>query len=140
MSKSITGPTSVNIEDKYRFMIANSNMKREGAADSAWDDWWDPCGYSWKVVGDLSFRLRNSKVGEFLWVVHLFVLKLVFPTFSKFPGSEICMVSHTFLVFVTVCFVHHWSFYYREKRKKSIYRFDASNSWIEVESIQVMTM
>ncbi|XP_044486749.1 DEAD-box ATP-dependent RNA helicase 20-like [Mangifera indica] len=38
MSKSITGPTSVNIEDKYRFMIANSNMKREGAADSAWDD------------------------------------------------------------------------------------------------------
>ncbi|XP_021806842.1 DEAD-box ATP-dependent RNA helicase 20-like isoform X1 [Prunus avium] len=35
---SITGPTSVNIEDKYRFMIADSNSKREGAADSAWDD------------------------------------------------------------------------------------------------------
>lgn len=34
---SMMGP-SVNIEDKYRFMIAASNMKREGAADSAWDD------------------------------------------------------------------------------------------------------
>lgn len=38
MSKlSVMGP-SVNIEDRYRFMIAASNMKREGAADSAWDD------------------------------------------------------------------------------------------------------
>lgn len=34
---SVMGP-SINIEDKYRFMIAASNMKREGAADSAWDD------------------------------------------------------------------------------------------------------
>ncbi|XP_031260106.1 DEAD-box ATP-dependent RNA helicase 20-like isoform X2 [Pistacia vera] len=38
MSKSMMGPTSINIEDKYRFMIATSNIKREGAADSAWDD------------------------------------------------------------------------------------------------------
>ncbi|CAN6697303.1 unnamed protein product [Malus baccata var. baccata] len=35
---SIAGPTSVNIEDKYRFMFADSNNKKEGAADSAWDD------------------------------------------------------------------------------------------------------
>ncbi|XP_048324802.2 DEAD-box ATP-dependent RNA helicase 20 [Ziziphus jujuba] len=35
---SMNGPASINIEDKYRFMIASSNIKREGAADSAWDD------------------------------------------------------------------------------------------------------
>ncbi|KAF3454793.1 hypothetical protein FNV43_RR05241 [Rhamnella rubrinervis] len=35
---SMNGPTSINIEDKYRFMIASSDIKREGAADSAWDD------------------------------------------------------------------------------------------------------
>ncbi|PON72851.1 ATP-dependent RNA helicase DBP [Parasponia andersonii] len=35
---SMMGPNSINIEDKYRFMIASSNIKREGAADSAWDD------------------------------------------------------------------------------------------------------
>lgn len=37
MSK-LVGPTSLNIEDKYRFMIASSSIKGEGAADSAWDD------------------------------------------------------------------------------------------------------
>ncbi|KAF4348078.1 hypothetical protein CsatB_030298 [Cannabis sativa] len=35
---SMMGPNSLNIEDKYRFMIASSNIKREGSADSAWDD------------------------------------------------------------------------------------------------------
>uniref|UniRef100_A0A2N9J4M0 RNA helicase n=1 Tax=Fagus sylvatica TaxID=28930 RepID=A0A2N9J4M0_FAGSY len=35
---SVVGPTSINIEDKYKFMIAVSNTKGEGAADSAWDD------------------------------------------------------------------------------------------------------
>uniref|UniRef100_A0A6N2LJW5 RNA helicase n=1 Tax=Salix viminalis TaxID=40686 RepID=A0A6N2LJW5_SALVM len=34
----VTGPTCINIEDKYRFMIAPSTIKSEGAADSAWDD------------------------------------------------------------------------------------------------------
>ncbi|KAG8633672.1 ATP-dependent RNA helicase RhlE isoform X1 [Manihot esculenta] len=34
----LVGPTSLNIEDKYRFMIASSSIKGEGAADSAWDD------------------------------------------------------------------------------------------------------
>ncbi|XP_024635995.1 ATP-dependent RNA helicase DBP2 isoform X2 [Medicago truncatula] len=32
------GAASINIEDKYRFMIAASNSKGEGTADSAWDD------------------------------------------------------------------------------------------------------
>ncbi|XP_040993788.1 DEAD-box ATP-dependent RNA helicase 52A-like isoform X2 [Juglans microcarpa x Juglans regia] len=35
---SLMGPTAISIEDKYRFMIAESNNKGEGAADSAWDD------------------------------------------------------------------------------------------------------
>ncbi|KAB1225665.1 ATP-dependent RNA helicase DBP2 [Morella rubra] len=35
---SLTGSTAIGIEDKYRFMIAASSDKREGAADSAWDD------------------------------------------------------------------------------------------------------
>ncbi|KAF5470321.1 hypothetical protein F2P56_010841 [Juglans regia] len=35
---SLMGPTEISIEDKYRFMIAASNNKGEGAADSAWDD------------------------------------------------------------------------------------------------------
>lgn len=35
---ALMGPTSINIEDKYRFMIAPSNVKSAGAADSAWDD------------------------------------------------------------------------------------------------------
>ncbi|KAK4274935.1 hypothetical protein QN277_018092 [Acacia crassicarpa] len=39
LSKNLSsGAASIAIEDKYRFMIAASNMKREGAADSAWDD------------------------------------------------------------------------------------------------------
>ncbi|MCI38931.1 ATP-dependent RNA helicase DBP2, partial [Trifolium medium] len=33
-----SGAASINIEDKYRFMITATNSKREGAADSAWDD------------------------------------------------------------------------------------------------------
>ncbi|KAI4306291.1 hypothetical protein L6164_029579 [Bauhinia variegata] len=32
------GAASINIEDKYKFMITSSDIKREGAADSAWDD------------------------------------------------------------------------------------------------------
>ena len=36
---SVMGPRPINIEDKYMFMIAASNVKGEGAADSAWDDW-----------------------------------------------------------------------------------------------------
>ncbi|KAK4606883.1 hypothetical protein RGQ29_000925 [Quercus rubra] len=35
---SVMGPRPINIEDKYMFMIAASNVKGEGAADSAWDD------------------------------------------------------------------------------------------------------
>ncbi|KAJ7959946.1 DEAD-box ATP-dependent RNA helicase [Quillaja saponaria] len=35
---SAGGPAPINIEDKYRFMITVSNTKKEGAADSAWDD------------------------------------------------------------------------------------------------------
>ncbi|XP_010253045.1 PREDICTED: ATP-dependent RNA helicase DBP2-like [Nelumbo nucifera] len=35
---SMTGPTSINIEDKYRYMLAPTNIKKEGAADDAWDD------------------------------------------------------------------------------------------------------
>ncbi|KAG4989501.1 hypothetical protein AAZX31_11G207300 [Glycine max] len=32
------GAASMNIEDKYKFMITATNTKKEGAADSAWDD------------------------------------------------------------------------------------------------------
>ncbi|KAK2974590.1 hypothetical protein RJ640_025239 [Escallonia rubra] len=32
------GPTSINIEDKYKYMITPSMVKNEGAADGAWDD------------------------------------------------------------------------------------------------------
>ncbi|KAM7260354.1 hypothetical protein ACFE04_016095 [Oxalis oulophora] len=35
---TIMGASAVNIEDKYRFMIAPPSIKAEGAADSAWDD------------------------------------------------------------------------------------------------------
>lgn len=35
---SLVGPTSINVEDKYRYMIAPSMIKTEGAADGAWDD------------------------------------------------------------------------------------------------------
>ncbi|XP_068669310.1 DEAD-box ATP-dependent RNA helicase 20-like [Aristolochia californica] len=35
---SVNGPASINIEDKYKYMFTPTNMKREGAADEAWDD------------------------------------------------------------------------------------------------------
>ncbi|KAI3930239.1 hypothetical protein MKW92_048943 [Papaver armeniacum] len=36
---SVTGPTSVNVEDKYKYMLAPpSSTRKEGAADDAWDD------------------------------------------------------------------------------------------------------
>ncbi|GFY99376.1 P-loop containing nucleoside triphosphate hydrolases superfamily protein [Actinidia rufa] len=35
---SLLGPASINVEDKYRYMIAPSMIKTEGAADGAWDD------------------------------------------------------------------------------------------------------
>ncbi|OIW20207.1 hypothetical protein TanjilG_06618 [Lupinus angustifolius] len=39
LSKNLgIGAASVNIEDKYKFMMSSSNNKGEGTADSAWDD------------------------------------------------------------------------------------------------------
>lgn len=39
MSKlTVAGPTSINVEDKYRHMLNPTSVKREGAADDAWDD------------------------------------------------------------------------------------------------------
>ncbi|OVA17302.1 Helicase [Macleaya cordata] len=36
---SLTGPTSINIEDKYKYMLAPpTSTRKEGAADDAWDD------------------------------------------------------------------------------------------------------
>ncbi|XP_077239319.1 DEAD-box ATP-dependent RNA helicase 20-like [Tasmannia lanceolata] len=35
---SVTGPTSINVEDKYRYMLTPANIKKEGAADDAWND------------------------------------------------------------------------------------------------------
>ncbi|KAE9463650.1 hypothetical protein C3L33_04440, partial [Rhododendron williamsianum] len=35
---SSTGPTSIKVEDKYRYMITPSLVKAEGSADGAWDD------------------------------------------------------------------------------------------------------
>ncbi|XP_043725422.1 DEAD-box ATP-dependent RNA helicase 20-like [Telopea speciosissima] len=35
---SVLGPASINIEDKYRYMLTPTIMKKEGAADDAWDD------------------------------------------------------------------------------------------------------
>lgn len=35
---SLTGATALNVEDKYKFMLAPSSIKKEGAADDAWDD------------------------------------------------------------------------------------------------------
>lgn len=37
LSKS-SSPTSINIEDKYKFMVSDPDNQKEGAADSAWDD------------------------------------------------------------------------------------------------------
>ncbi|GJU23674.1 DEAD-box ATP-dependent RNA helicase 20-like protein [Tanacetum coccineum] len=31
-------PTSINVEDKYKYMIAPAMIKKEGSADDAWDD------------------------------------------------------------------------------------------------------
>ncbi|KAK1283927.1 DEAD-box ATP-dependent RNA helicase 52 [Acorus calamus] len=39
MSKlSVTGAASINIEDKYRYMLTPTSIKKEGVADGAWDD------------------------------------------------------------------------------------------------------
>lgn len=39
MSKlALMEPTSINVEDKYKYMIAPSHIKNEGVADDAWDD------------------------------------------------------------------------------------------------------
>ncbi|KAG5567102.1 hypothetical protein RHGRI_002612 [Rhododendron griersonianum] len=35
---SSTGPTSIKVEDKYRYMITPSLVKAEGSADGAWED------------------------------------------------------------------------------------------------------
>ncbi|ERN04183.1 DEAD-box ATP-dependent RNA helicase 20 [Amborella trichopoda] len=35
---SLSGPASINVEDKYRYMLAPQTIKREGSADDAWDD------------------------------------------------------------------------------------------------------
>ncbi|KAJ4980110.1 hypothetical protein NE237_010890 [Protea cynaroides] len=35
---TVLGPTSINVEDKYRYMLTPTTMKKEGAADDAWDD------------------------------------------------------------------------------------------------------
>jgi len=35
---SLNGPASINIEEKYRYMLVPPTMKKEGAADDAWDD------------------------------------------------------------------------------------------------------
>lgn len=48
MSKlALMEPTSINVEDKYKYMIAPSHIKNEGVADDAWDDWFSngfiPC-------------------------------------------------------------------------------------------------
>ncbi|XP_031486884.2 ATP-dependent RNA helicase DBP2-like [Nymphaea colorata] len=32
------GPTSISVDDKYRYMLTPANMRKEGAADDAWDD------------------------------------------------------------------------------------------------------
>ncbi|XXG42834.1 hypothetical protein AAC387_Pa01g3011 [Persea americana] len=35
---NVNGPTAINIEEKYRYMLAPAMVKREGAVDDAWDD------------------------------------------------------------------------------------------------------
>ncbi|KAF5184684.1 Atp-dependent rna helicase [Thalictrum thalictroides] len=35
---TVVSPTSINVEDKYRYMLASTDTKGEGAADEAWDD------------------------------------------------------------------------------------------------------
>lgn len=37
--QSVTGgPALINVDDKYRYMLTPANMRKEGAADDAWDD------------------------------------------------------------------------------------------------------
>ncbi|KVI03708.1 DNA/RNA helicase, DEAD/DEAH box type, N-terminal [Cynara cardunculus var. scolymus] len=38
IAQSKLPPTSINVEDKYKYMIATEMIKKEGAADDAWDD------------------------------------------------------------------------------------------------------
>lgn len=35
---NVNGPTAINVEEKYRYMLAPAMVKREGAVDDAWDD------------------------------------------------------------------------------------------------------
>eukprot|EP01018_Ginkgo_biloba_P004560 Gb_40721 [translate_table: standard] len=34
----VVGSTNIRVEDKYKYMLAQANLKQEGAADNAWDD------------------------------------------------------------------------------------------------------
>lgn len=34
----VLGSTTIRVEDKYKYMLAQANLKQEGAADNAWDD------------------------------------------------------------------------------------------------------
>lgn len=38
IAQSKLPPTSINVEDKYKYMIAPPMIKKEGSADDAWDD------------------------------------------------------------------------------------------------------
>ncbi|KAK1426883.1 hypothetical protein QVD17_15563 [Tagetes erecta] len=38
IAQSKLPPTSINVEDKYKYMIAPAMIKKEGSADDAWDD------------------------------------------------------------------------------------------------------
>nr|GEU82474.1 ATP-dependent RNA helicase DBP2-like [Tanacetum cinerariifolium] len=38
MAQAKLPPTSINVEDKYKYMIAPAMIKKEGSADDAWDD------------------------------------------------------------------------------------------------------
>lgn len=35
---NVNGPTAINIEEKYRYMLAPAMVKGDGANDDAWDD------------------------------------------------------------------------------------------------------
>uniref|UniRef100_A0A0C9RXP6 RNA helicase n=1 Tax=Wollemia nobilis TaxID=56998 RepID=A0A0C9RXP6_9CONI len=37
-SSGLVGSTTIHVEDKYKYMLAQANVKQEGAADNAWDD------------------------------------------------------------------------------------------------------
>lgn len=34
----LVGTNTIHVEDKYKYMLAQANLKQEGAADNAWDD------------------------------------------------------------------------------------------------------